>query len=248
MGSTIEASDDGPLQSWWVPDGDARIFELPGWPDEPLEALRALLADEDVPHRWDDGRLVVDAERRDQVIAIVAAVVEAALPRFDPDRPHTVYELADWPEDELEALEATLAEEGVVHAWTDEVDLLVHDEDEEFVDEIFERLGLHGPESSDELTGAALTDLLTALFVASDRLARAPGDAPAVLDAHRSARAVATLQPPYGIDPVAWGAIVDAANAIVELVERAAGPDGAADDDEVADAARRLREQLRPLL
>lgn len=249
MGTTTDSPGDGPLRSWWVPDGEARVFELPDWPDPALEALRTLLGDEDVPHRWDDGRLVVDAAERDRVIALVAAVVEASLPRFDPERPHTVYELGDWPDEELEMLEAALADEGVVHAWTDDADLLVYDEDESFVDELFDRLGLHGPESADELTGEALTDLLTALFVAADRLARSPGDASATLDAHRSASAVVALRPPYGIDPVAWGGIVDAAGVIVELVERdAADDDAAVDDDDVAAAATRVREELRPLL
>lgn len=249
MGTTSDTPDGGPLRSWWVPDGDARSFELPDWPEEALTALRTLLGDEDVPHRWDDGRLVVDATERDRVVALVAAVVQASSPRFDPDRSHTVYELGEWPDEELEALEAALAEEGVVHAWTDDADLLVYDEDESFVDELFDRLALHGPESADELTGEALTDVLTALFVAADRLVRAPGDASATVDAHRSAVAVVALRPPYGIDPVAWGALVDAAAAIVELVERdAADDDAAVEDDDVVAAATRVRDELRPLL
>jgi len=243
------AASPQPLVYWWAPRGKERVFDLAGWPDEARAALQALLDAEDTPHRWEGSDLVVDAAQRDDVTALLDAVVEASLPRLDADSDRTAYDLADWPDYELEVLAGALEDEGILHEWTEDGELLVHEVDEARVDELFERLDLRGPDPGIELDGEALTGLLTTLFVAADRLTDDADDADAVLDAHAAILEVSQLAVPYGMNPDGWQVLVADAAELRRLIEADAGGtsvrtgdprdpagDDGADGEAVADA------------
>ena len=237
------------LVYWWSPRGDDRVFDLGTWPDEARATAQALLDEEGVTYRWEDRDLVVEAAAREDVAGILDEVVAANRPRLDLDSNRTAYELGDWPDDEIEALQTALEDEGVLHEWTEEGDLLVYEADEARVDDLFERLDLRGPNPGIELDGEALTSLLTSLFTATDRLSRDASNADAVIDAHRSILEIEELAVPYGVARDGWEALLSDAGELRGLLEAEAdGDEDAATDDAVNETAGRVRDRLRRML
>jgi hypothetical protein len=237
------------LVYWWAPRGDDRVFDLKAWPDEARATAQALLDEEGVEYRWEDGDLVVGASAREDVANVLDEVVAASRPGLDADSNRTAYELGDWPDDEIEVLETALEDEGILHEWSEEGELFVYEADEARVDELFERLDLRGPNPGIELDGEALTSLLTGLFTATDRLARDAGNADAVVGAHRSIVELEQLAVPYGVARDGWEGLVADAVALRELLEaEAEGEEDAATDDAVNETAARVRDRLRRML
>src|SRR5215203_1870360 len=87
---------EGELVYWWAPRGDESV---------------------EVEHRWEAGKLVVDAPQRTEVQELLDEVVAASRPRLEADADRVAYELADWPSEELRELEAGLDQEGIVGEW-----------------------------------------------------------------------------------------------------------------------------------
>ena len=125
---------EGELVYWWAPRGDERVFDLVSWPQDALHVVRSLLESAEVEHRWEAGKLVVDAPQRTEVQELLDEVVAASRPRLEADADRVAYELADWPAEELRELEAALDREGIVAEWTEDGELLVYESDEERVD------------------------------------------------------------------------------------------------------------------
>lgn len=247
--ATEGASRPGELVYWWAPRGDERVFDLTGWPEEPRATLRALLEEEELPHTWEGSSLVVPASARQDVADVLDTVVTAARPRLDAETDRTAYELADWPDYEVETLQGALDDEGIVHEWSEDGELLIYEADEARVDELFERLDLRGPNPGIELDGESLTNLLTNLFTASERLARDADNADAVIEAHTAIVQLQELAVPYGMDPDGWADLVDDAGHLRSLLEsEAEGDESAATDDAVNAVAARVRDRLRRML
>lgn len=237
------------LVYWWEPRGDERVFDLAGWPEEALALVRASLDEDGMAHRWEAGTLVVDAAQREDAAALLDDVVAASMPRLDGDSDRTAYDLADWPDYEVEVLLGALEDGGILHEWTEDGELLVYEADEARVDELFERLDLRGPDPGIELDGEVLTDLLTNLFVAADKLSEDADDADAIIAAHNAILEVQQLAVPYGMNPDSWQVLVADAAELRRLIEAEAGGsevrtgrpedargvDAAADDDAADD-------------
>ena len=90
------------------------------------------------------------------------------------------------------------------------------------------------PADGGEEAQAAMADL----FVAADRLQRAPADKLLAGELAALAEVVAESLPPYGIEDLTWRRIQELATDV----------EGAADDIEVAERASALREFLRPFV
>ncbi len=211
------------LVYWWEPRGDERVFDLAGWPEEALALVRASLDEDAMAHRWEASTFVVDAAQREDAAALLDDVVAASMPRLDGDSDRTAYDLADWPDYEVEVLLGALEDGGILHEWTEEGELLVHEADEARVDELFERLDLRGPDPGIELDGEVLTELLTNLFVAADKLSEDADDADAIIAAHNAILEVQQLAVPYGMNPDSWQALVADASELRSLIETEAG-------------------------
>lgn len=184
---------------------------------------KALIEEDGLDHSWEGASIVVDAAHRDDVAGLLDEVVAASMPRLDGDSDRTAYDLSDWPDYEVEVLVGALEDEGILHEWTEEGELLVYEADEARVDELFERLDLRGPDPGVELEGEALSSLLTTLFMAAGTLADDPDDADAILSAHRSIQEVEQLAVPYGMNPDGWQVLVADATALRRLIESEAG-------------------------
>jgi hypothetical protein len=202
-----------------------------------MAMAKSLIEEDGLEHRWEGTDLVVDADRRDDAAALLEDVVAAYQPRLDEEADRTAYDLAGWPDYELDQLRAALDETGVPFEWTDDEELLVYEADEARVDELFERLDLRGPNPGIELDGEQLTTLLTALFVSAGRLADDADDADATIEGHRAILEVEQLAVPWGMDPDGWRALVADARELRRLIEDEVGGDStvlAAGDDLLA--------------
>lgn len=239
------SSAEGALVYWWAPRGEERVFDLVGWPQDALHVVRSLLESAEVEHRWEAGKLVVDAAQRPEVQELLDEVVAASRPRLEADADRVAYELADWPSEELRELEAALDGEGILAEWTEAGELLVYESDEERVDALFEELGLRGPDDRAVLEGEELTDFLNDVLLATDRLARDARDPDAVVDTVNGARAMAGVAPPLGFDEHTWEQL---SGELAELGDVLEQEDADADDEEVSSRARAVRDRLREWL
>ena len=86
-------------------------------------------------------------------------------------------------------------------------------------------------------------DLLSDLFVAADRLAHRATDAEGVLTVVDAAGVAPRVPLPYGFARPVWEGIVSQAVGLKALLE-----DNTSTDDQIEDAARDLRDTLRPLV
>jgi hypothetical protein len=152
------------------------------------------------------------------------------------------YDLGDWGDDERRLLAESLRDAALPSRW-EGTELVVREQDadavEELIDEIDQGEQALSPEADDADGGA---ELLSKLYVAADVLQHDGKDTAAVLDLLDAAEQSTTLGPPYGIDPDVWKELLRRIDAVAELL-------GArADEDAVMDAARDLREAVRPLV
>ncbi|HET9773180.1 MAG TPA: hypothetical protein VFS16_19970, partial [Acidimicrobiia bacterium] len=159
------------------------------------------------------------------------------------------------PEDRSLAT-AQLVELGVPYRWTDFLVLVVPAAVEAEVDALLDEIDEiaaagAAPDDGPPVTGDDAGDdggeeaagAMGDLFVAADTLQQGVYDQGKVLAFLEAADAVLSTLAPYGIDPPLWERVQDEADAIVAAL--AASTEG--DDDEaVIDAARALRNLLRP--
>ena len=123
-------------------------------------------------------------------------------------------------------------------------DLLVREADEERVELVIDDLLAREEEAQfEELDGLETNDLLSALFVACDRLRRDPRDADGVRALVISARRVAVVRTPFGFAAPNWRSLRNAANELLALVES-----DDSDSDDLRELAHRMSDTLRMLI
>ena len=215
-------------------------YVLDEWSDDDRVLLRERLETLGVPHRWEGPTLVVaaaDEAWTERVMDQVEADLDDA--RAEEAAGTVGYDLTDWDDDSCKRLMDLL-----------EVDSIPYqiDGDELFVDAANE-------ERADELVTAVLDpdaailpaeggfDVMSEMFVGSDRLAHDPSD-------HAGKRSLVAAAPealaqgaPYGLDSAWWDGVVEQAQAIAALLETEA-----ADEDQIADLSVALRDTLRPFI
>jgi hypothetical protein len=238
-------------------------YELDEWDGNGRVLLDQLLTGQGIVHVWEGTTLVVRAADEDAVDILIEQVEAADLPELDPDRAQVVYELEGWSEERRAALVEALVEEALPHALDEDDDLVVHEDDEEQIEDILDRIDTasasrsapdededederegedddEAADETDEDDGLAAQDAMSELFVAADRLMHDPDDHEGVLSLGDAARMVESLGLPYGFAPAVWKDITARAVALRELLEAVE-----TDDDEVIEAATGLRTVLR---
>jgi hypothetical protein len=110
---------------------------------------------------------------------------------------------------------------------------------EELIEEVDAPDALVAEEDDGDDAGASV---LSSLYVTSDVLVHDPDSSAAVVELLESVEAAGSLPLPYGLDGDQWAELLRRADELADLL----GTD--ADAAEVAAAARRLRDAVRPLV
>ena len=250
--------------------GEWLAYELHEWSLESRVMLKQLLTVDNVVHSWQGTTLMVHESLEEQVDSLVDEVEETEEAKEATSRPIgpedslTAFELAEWSE----ALRSELVErlvqarvphildtEGEIEADTEgdvdqetepgEVcDLLVREADEDRVELVIDDLLAREEEAQfEELDGLEVNELLSALFVACDRLRRDPGDLDGIRGVVTNARRIAGVRTPFGFSAPNWRTLRNTVGELLDLVE---GED--TDRDDLRELAHRLSDTLRTLV
>lgn len=224
-------------------DGDELVYELDDWSGESRLLADGLFENAGIARVWQGGTLVVRAEDEAVVDEIIDNVDAMAVPPLDPDAEKVAYEVGDWTDAQRTGLAQRLGEAAIPYEWDEHGDLLVLEEDDERVEEIFD--AIETPDEldatlGDEDDGLAAQEVLSDLFVSSDRLMHDARDSEGVLTFVDAAARAATLSLPFGFERGVWDEIVARAGALATDFEQDVD-----DDDLIVGRATELRNLLR---
>ena len=220
-----------------------------------LEGIERLHIDEafwanGVPHAWDRTSLLVRPEDE--------ASADELIDRADRDEflsrevAQVSYDLDDWTDEQRTELADALARLQIEHAWDEEDELVVLEIEEERVDALIDHIE-RGEGLAEVLDEAAVDDLeagtvdgvdaqdvLSELFIASDRLMHDPLDHEGVLSFVDATRMADALPLPYGFAPAVWDDLLGQVHTLNKLLSL-----DDVDDDDIIDKATTLRSVLR---
>ena len=164
---------------------------------------------------------------------------------LDPERDQVAYGVEELEDEELDALADALRAAGVAHAWGDE-ELYVYAEDEDAVDEVFEKVQ-HPDElqAEDDETprGTASADLLGDVFVAADRLQHDGDDSEGTATLLDIALSIDDLDAPYGMGRRDWESVCAAVGRLADVLAA-----DTLDEEKVMETAREVRAVIRPFV
>lgn len=219
-------------------DGDLIAYELEGWGNQLKVTLRGMLEREGIPNVWEPAALLVPASFEDQVDELVATVEGGEAEELPADVAQIAFEVEVLSPDELADLDARLIADHIRHAWTEEGELLVAEDDEEAVAAIIDEVLDGEGEAGDD--GLALHAALDALYVAVDKLMKDPADAKLVGRYVDAVDGLDGLGVPYGMSGNEWSALLGRVAELQALVAAdAGGPEADDPDDEPEDDAER---------
>ena len=253
--------------------GEWLAYELHEWSLESRVMLQQLLVVDKVVHSWQGTTLMVHESLEETVDSLVDEVEETERAKEATNRPIgpedslTAFELAEWPEAlraelvellvqarvphlldtegdaaEGDAAEGEGAESGLAEG--EVCDLLVREADEERVELLIDDLLAREEEAQfEELDGLEVNELLSALFVACDRLRRDPGDIDGVRGVVVNARRIAGVRTPFGFSAPNWR---DLRNAVGDLLDLVEGDE--TDSEDLREHAHRMSDTLRTLV
>ena len=235
-----EDADDEDAQ-----DDDEVEYELDDWSGESRLLLDGLLNNQGIPHVWEAGTLVVRAEHEDATDEIVDSIDVAAVPALDPDAEKLAYEVGSWSDEQRTALADRLGASAIPYEWDEQGDLVVLEEDEARVEAVFDEFeAADGDELdaglADEDDGLAAQQVLSDLFVSSDRLMHDARDPDGVLTFVAASGRARALSLPFGFERGVWDEIVARASALAADFEN-----DVEDDDLIIERATDLRNLLR---
>ena len=216
-----------------VGSGDQVAYELEGWGNQLKVALEGMLDRSGVRRVWEGGALVVAGPDEALVDELIATVEGTDIPELDDDIERVALEIEDLDRDSHTDLEARLHAAGVAHSWSDDGDLVVAAADEEVVMALVEEV--LNAEADDD--GLDASEALGRLYVATDKLLKAPLDAK-LLTAYRAADdEIQALGVPYGLSAGEWVDLQGEVAAITRHAEAASDPeeDEDGDGDDVLD-------------
>lgn len=225
-------------------DREYLAYDLHEWALETRTMLAQLLTADGVPHSWQGTTLLVHDSQEQAVDALLEEVTSAEERDLDPAEPQTAFEMAGWSGELLAALTERLGGVGVPHEIDEDGDLVVHEADEEQVELIIEELLARADEEGfEELEGLQANDLLSALFLAADRLRRDVHDAEGVLGVVEHGHRLATAATPFGFAATTWRSLRETTAELVAMIEADDTPDA-----DLAELAHRLRDTLHRLV
>ena len=224
-------------------DEDQLEYDLHEYSSESRSMMESLLLGAGLPHAWQGAVLVVREADEEQVDTFVGAIDRAAAPALPDDAPRVAYELSDFDDDYVGRLTAALDAAGIAYGFDEDGDLQVAAADEARVEGLFDKLADDdGEDDAAEfgpgLHGVDAHDVLSRLFVASDRLQRNPRDRKGNRNLVRGGEEIRQLALPFGFEARTWRAVLNQVEALVDIV------DSDATQDEIAAAAATTRDVL----
>lgn len=221
-------------------DGEGVVYDLDDWSEIERQAIADRLREAGIPHGWEGTSLqvaAVDEAATENVLDIVEGESD---PPLDDDRDQVAYDLSEWDDDQVTTLVHELGEADIAQAW-DGDELYVYAEDEQAVDDLFDRVAHPHELPAEDDDGAAGGELLGEIFVAADRLQRDGDDHEGMLTMLDMGRALDADQPPYGLGRPEWSHLCDRVSSLGTLLQA-----DTIDEDAVMESARDLRTALRP--
>lgn len=215
-------------------------YDLADWSDIERQAVTDRLREAGIPHGWQGPVLQVAAEDEAAVGNVLDIVEGEAAPPLDGDRDQVAYDLSEWGDDLVTTLVHEMRAADIAWAW-DGDELYVYVEDEQAVDELFDRVAHPHQLPAEEDDGQSGAQVLGELFVAADRLRRDGDDHEGTVTLLDMSQAMHASAPPYGLGAPEWSHLCERVDALRDLVRA-----DTLDEDAVMDAARDLRTALRP--
>lgn len=151
------------------------------------------------------------------------------------------YDLGDWGDDERLRLASALTAESLPSRW-EGTELVVREIDADHVEDLIEEIDDADALEVAEDDGGEGAEILSSLYVSSDVLQSDPKASAAIVELLDACELASELGPPYGLDKETWQEVQHRADTVAELL--GAG----AEDDDVATAAKALRDAVRPLV
>ena len=216
-------------------------YDLDDWSEIERQAIADRLREAGIPHGWEGTALLVAAVDEAAVENVLDIVEGESDPPLD-DRDRVAYDLSEWDDDQVTVLSHELREAGIAQAW-DGDELYVYADDEQAVDDLFDRVAHPHELAAEDDDGPVGGELLGEIFVAADRLHRSGDDhegAAAMLDMGRGLDAD---KPPYGLGAPEWSHLCDRVSSLGTLLEA-----DTLDEQAVSDSAGDLRTALRPFV
>lgn len=218
---------------------------------EPIQrvAVDDLFAGNGIAHAWDGTSLVVREEDEEEADRLIDDADREAF--LDSGAEQVTYDLSDWDDAHRGELAQALESAGIEHAWDENGELVVLDTDENRVDaivdaieypdrlEVDDEAEVEAEEALAAAKGVDPQDVLSELFVASDRLMHDPLDHEGVLSLVDAARMAESLPLPYGFAPAVWN------DLLIQVKRLQSSLEGEVDDDSVIEQATALRASLR---
>lgn len=235
-----------PAQEVGTEDEEQLAYELHEWSGEGRRVLDGMLTTSGVSHAWQGATLIVrEADERDVDDAVRQAEL-ATMPTLDTEQPTMVYELDQYNDEHRTRLVEMLGMAAIPHEFDAEGDLVVHEADEDAIDEIFENLTAE-PEPEyvfgEGVDGVNPHDVLSDMFIASSKLRKNAGDNRNMMDFSNASELAEQLALPFGFSGADWRALLDEAGEL-----RAALFSGDIDDDEIKEQIDAVHTRLRPLV
>ena len=222
---------------------DQLEYDLHEYSSQSRTMMESLLLGVGLPHAWQGAVLVVREADEEQVDTFVDALDRAAAPALAADAPRVAYDLAGFDDDYVTKLTGALDGAGITYEFGSDGDLEIGEADEARMDSLLDKLA-EGEEGTDALEfgpgldGVDAHDVLSRLFVASDRLQRNPRDRKGNRNLARGSDEIVQLALPFGFEARTWRAVLNQVEVLIDIV------DSDATQEEIAGVAATTRDVL----
>lgn len=245
----VPTTDEKPMPADEVgsEDEDQLAYDLHEWSGEGRSVLRGMLVNEGLSHSFQGATLIVREADEAEIDVLVRNAEIRTMPTLDKSKETMVYELDEFDDVQRTRLGDRLAEETIAHEFDARGDLVVYEENEEAVDEIFEALDEEPDEEyvfGDGIDGVDGQTVVSDLFLSVNRLKRNITDHKGVLAFVDAADLVPQLELPFGYSSAVWRDVVDR----TATLHAAFVDDEGREDGELQEQVGELYEILRPLV
>lgn len=227
-------------------DEEQLAYELHEWSGEGRRVLDGMLTTSEVAHSWQGATLIVRDADESKVDDAVRQAELATMPTLDSEQESMVYELDQYNDEHRTRLVERLGLAGIPHEFDAAGDLVVHESDEEAIDEIFETLTDEPEEAyvfGDGVDGVDPHNVISDMFLAVNKLRRNAGDSRNMMDFATASELAEELALPFGFSGADWREILDETGDL-----RGALFADEVDDDDIKERIDTVYTRLRPLV